>query len=368
MLGATDRSRAPLRVAFYTDADERGGAEVSLRTLLEHLPEDVAATVVGTDQDLIDWVAGVRADTQAVVVPAVGGKTSLGPILAHRRALARLRPHVVHCNLNEMADARWAVLAATTLRHARVIAVEHSPIAPIERSVMVLKRLGSRRLAAHVAVGEWSARATEAAVGLAAGSVRTIHNGVPERAAPGPPRERQQDGMVVGTLARLDPLKGLDRLVTAAARLDGIRVLIIGEGPQRAALEEQVRQLGVEERVDLRGWDDQPRRALDEMDVFALPSDIEGFPLSIVEAMLAGLPVVASDVGSVGEAVVHDHTGYLVAPGDIDGLTAALERLTHDPECRARFGAAGRARALERFTARRMADAYVALYREVVER
>ena len=352
-----------LRVAFYTDAKERGGAEVSLRTLLAHLPADVEATVVGVDAGLLEWVASGRPGTGTEVVPEVRGKGSLGPILAHRQVLARLRPDVVHVNLTEMADARWAVLAATTLGHPRVVAVEHLPLAPSVRSTVLLKRLGSRRLAAHVAVGERAARATEQAIGLPAGSVRTIHNGVPDDVTI-PPRAAGQH-VVLGTLARLDPIKGLDLLVAAVSRLAGVRLLVVGDGPERSALEAQVHQLGLSDRVELRPWGDQGRRSLAEMDIFVLPSRNEGLPLSVIEAMLASRPVVASDVGSVREAVVDDETGYLVPAGDLESLTRSLAVLVADPIGRSRMGAAGRERALDQFTASRMAAAYAALYREV---
>jgi len=171
---------------------------------------------------------------------------------------------------------------------------------------------------------------------------------------------------VVGTLARLDQIQGLDLLVSAVARLDGVRLLVVGDGPLRAELDALARRLGVDSRVELRPWDDHAQQCPAEMDVFALPSRNEGFPLSIIEAMLAGRAVVATDVGSDGEAVVDGETGYLVAPDDVGALTVALELLVADAALRERLGAAGRARALERFTAQAMVDAYVRLYREVV--
>ena len=352
-----------LRVAFYTDARSRGGAEVSLRTLLAHLPADVDATVVGIDQLVIDWVAEARPGTGTRLVPEVLGKSSLGPMLEHRRVLGELRPHVVHVNLNAMADARWAVLAATTLRGVRVVAVEHSPVPPAERSVMTIKRLGSHRLDAHVAVGDRAARTTERAVGLTPGSVRTIHNGVPDDVTI-PPRAAGQS-VVLGCLARLDPVKGLDVLLESVARLAGVRLIIVGDGPERAALETQVHRLGVQGRVELRPWDDHARWSLAEMDIFVLPSRNEGLPLSIIEAMLASRPVVASDVGSVREAVVDEETGFLVPAENVEALTRSLAVLVADPIARSRFGLAGRQRALDHFTAPRMAAAYGALYREL---
>lgn len=100
--------------------------------------------------------------------------------------------------------------------------------------------------------------------------------------------------------------------------------------------------------------------------MFCLPSRSEGFPLSVVEAMLAGLPVVASDVGSVAEAVQADATGLLFARNDVDGLVRALATVVGSASERVRLGAAGRTVAAERFTVAHMARAYRALYAEML--
>ena len=106
---------------------------------------------------------------------------------------------------------------------------------------------------------------------------------------------------------------------------------------------------------------------LDEIDVFVLPSRLEGFPLSILEAMMAGRAVIATDVGSVAEAVLDGATGLVVRAGDADGLRDALGRLATNDEERHRLGAAGRRRALELFTADRMAQRFEQLYDRMLD-
>jgi glycosyltransferase involved in cell wall biosynthesis len=172
--------------------------------------------------------------------------------------------------------------------------------------------------------------------------------------------------VVIGSLGRLDRMKGYDLLLEALARVPGARVEVLGDGAERASLEAQARRLGVADRVCFPGWEPDPRRRLPEWDVFCLPSRSEGFPLSVVEAMLAGLPVVASDVGSIGEAVLADTSGLLVAKDDVDGLVRALTAVVGSVAERARLGAAGRARAAEHFTVGHMARSYRALYDEML--
>ena len=119
------------------------------------------------------------------------------------------------------------------------------------------------------------------------------------------------------------------------------------------------------DRAHFVGWSDEPRRHLEALEVFVLPSRFEGFPLAVVEAMLAELPVVASDVGAVREAVLDGRTGLLVPRDDPEALAAAVRELLADPARRRAMGAAGRTLALERYTAAAMARRFESLYDEL---
>jgi glycosyltransferase involved in cell wall biosynthesis len=122
----------------------------------------------------------------------------------------------------------------------------------------------------------------------------------------------------------------------------------------------------VADRLRLVGWSQEPRRYLPGFDALVLPSRLEGFPLAVVEAMLAEVPVVAADVGSVREAILDGETGFLVPPDDADALADRLRLVLGDPELARRLGPAGRARAVERFTAEKMTESYEELYREIL--
>ena len=143
-------------------------------------------------------------------------------------------------------------------------------------------------------------------------------------------------------------------------------LVIVGGGSEQARLEELAREVGVAERLELVGWSDEPRRYLAGFDAFVLPSRQEGFPLAVVEAMLAGVPVVAADVGSVGEAVVDGETGLLAPAGDAQAFAERLRRLLAEPELARQLGENGRGRAQALFTAEAMARAFDALYREIL--
>jgi glycosyltransferase involved in cell wall biosynthesis len=182
--------------------------------------------------------------------------------------------------------------------------------------------------------------------------VHLIPHGVDlERFTPTPP----PNGEVLSLLAvgRLVPKKGFPVLIDAASRLLAPFFLrIVGDGPDREALERQIAAAGLEDRVRLVGprtHDDLPAEYA-SADIVVVPSvmdaagDRDGLPNVVLEAMSSGRPVIASDVGAVSSAVVDRRTGVLVPPGDAGALAGALEYLVDQPECRERLGREARAR------------------------
>ncbi|MFN2617709.1 MAG: glycosyltransferase [Thermoleophilaceae bacterium] len=356
--------RLPQHLAVYSDADVLGGAELALANLLGELAPEIEVTVLGTSAPIVEAIAARRGDCRTTILPGVGDKRDLGPIAAHLRAIRRLRPDVLHANQRSPWSCQYAIAAGLLAPGVRVVSVEHSAIPSQDRWQRRLRRALMRRVAAHVAVGERAARLVEGYVGLPAGAVRTIHNGIPDH---GPvPARSLAPAPVVGTITRVDRHKGLDVLLEALRELPQAHAVVVGEGPELAALLERARSSGVGDRLVAPGFDPDPRSALAGFDVFVLPSRFESFPLSILEAMLAGLPVVASEVGSVPEAVREGETGFLVPPGDAAALAGALRRLLDDAELRTQMGERGRALVRERFTAARMARDYERLYSDVL--
>jgi glycosyltransferase involved in cell wall biosynthesis len=353
------------RLIAYTDAPIVGGAELSLGNLLEFLDERIEVLVAGVDRRVVEAVAARRPQAATSVLPPVAHKRDVAPLVAHVRAIRGFRPDVFHANMRSSMGCQYGILAALLTPRVRVVAVEQSPI-PVARGLQRrLKHLLSRRLAAHVAVGERSARMVEEVARLPAGSVRTIYNGVPEIAVePIPPPFPPP---VVGAVGRFSREKGLDVFVRALALLPRVSAVLVGDGPERHRLEGLARDLGVQGRIAVTGWTPHARAHVASFDVLAVPSRFEGFPLVIPEGMLAGVPTVASDVGSVAEAVVHGETGLLVPPEDHEALAAALRTLLADAERRRAMGARAREIARERFTARVMASAFEALYAEVAD-
>jgi glycosyltransferase involved in cell wall biosynthesis len=227
-----------------------------------------------------------------------------------------------------------------------------------------MKRLTSRGVDRHVGVGERTSREVEELFGLPAGSVVTIHNGVPdERRQPAP---RTRPGPLIGSIGRLEAQKGYDILIRALVAIEDATLVLVGEGSERAALEQLASEVGVAERVVWVGWSEDARNYLGTFDVFAFPSRFEGFPLAVLEALLARAAVVATDVGSIGEAVRHGETGLLVPRDDAAALADAIRKLLTDEPLRRRLGEQGRRLVLERFTAEHMTSAFESLYEELL--
>jgi glycosyltransferase involved in cell wall biosynthesis len=145
--------------------------------------------------------------------------------------------------------------------------------------------------------------------------------------------------------------------------------MIVGEGPDRRELEQEIRRLGLTSQVQLAGERRDVPKLLARADFFVLSSASEGLPVSVLEAMAAGLPVVAARVGGVPEVVLDGRTGVLFRPRDPEELAAALERLVAQPALRRRLGSAGRARAEEWFDLEPFRRAHLELYsRELAKR
>lgn len=353
----------PLRVVAYTDAAGIGGAEISFSHLIANVSADVDVTVLGTSDLVVDAIAARRPQASRVVLPAKG----LRAATAHLAAMLRLRPDVVHVNLCTPWASATGLVAALMLPSARVVRVDQLPLRTTDAITLWRTRMLSLRVDAHVSVGEASARRMEDFYALGRGTVLSVPNCVPDiDGDPEPPTVRPDRQLVIGSVGRLDRMKAHDILIRAIAQVEGVRVIVLGEGEQRTALTSLAADLGVSDRIDLPGWVENPRAYLPSFDIVALPSRSEGFPLAVVEAMLAARPVVATRVGSVAEAVSDGETGLLVNKDDVDGLAAALRRLRDDPALRNCLGWRGREIAIARFTVEHMVDRYERLWHEVV--
>lgn len=199
-----------------------------------------------------------------------------------------------------------------------------------------------------------------------ANGIPTAHYAQPADANALPGFRRAPGKLVVGTLAGLRAVKNLPRLVRAvAASRERLQLVIVGEGPEREAIEREAAAHGLDD-LHMAGFLAEPSRYVGLFDIFALSSDSEQFPISLVEAMAAELPVASTRVGDVEAMVSAENRGLIVPPEDEAGLAAALAALASDEALRARLGAANQARAQADFEEAVMVESYGRLYGEAL--
>jgi len=203
------------------------------------------------------------------------------------------------------------------------------------------------------------------------GNATVIYAGVPTPSA-GLRNDRIGPGIVLGTAGRLVEVKGIEYLLQAVSLLrrefPALRLEIAGSGPLREMLEAAVERSGLRQQVSFLGWIDDICTILPRWSVFVMPSLDEGFPIAALDAMAAGVPVVATAVGGVPELIDDGISGCLVPPRDVDALVSRIRSLLGDPSLCARIGAAGFARVRDHFNPAQMVESFVRLYDDLLDR
>ncbi len=366
------------------------------RVLLVHQPIDG-----GVARHVEDLFAGLRAAGHEAVLcgpePPLALRGRLAPgdyqPLAMQRAIApgsdgatigelagiidRVRPDVVHAHSSKAGAV--ARLARLLRPRTPVLYTPHGYamagfFGRVERTVYREAERGLGLLTSRVlAVCEAEARLARTVT--VASRVRIVHNGVDVPAvAVGEPDARvaalASRGPVVCTVSQLRPGKGVETLLDAwpavAAAQPGAQLAIAGDGALRGALEQRVQALGVADSVHFLGEYADTVDVVRGADVFVLASWFEAFPYVILEAMALGLPIVASDVGGVGEAIVHGQSGLLVPARRPAQLSATLSELIANAELRQRLGAAALQTVRDRFTTESMVRGAIGVYAEAL--
>ncbi len=271
----------------------------------------------------------------------------------------------------------WGRLAAWLARVPVICSALHSTGLPdrVEFSNRLLAPLTD----AFIAVAEPHGRYLAEHEGCPAKKVRVIPNGVDvERFRPRPPSAAlraelhlEADSPVVGIVAALRPEKNhllfLDMAARVLGQLPKTRFLVVGDGPERPRLETEARRLGIADAVRFVGTRGDVEELLPLLQVVVLTSHMEANPICLLEAMAAERPVVATRVGSVPETVLDGHNGFLVAPGDADGMAARVLELLTDPLRTAEMGRAGREHVVAHGSVERMVQGYQNLLAEIYQ-
>jgi sugar transferase (PEP-CTERM/EpsH1 system associated) len=357
-----------------------GGLETVVVNLINHMPADEFSHVVISLTECSNFKEQIKDPTVAIYQLEKKEGKDLAVWWRLWKLLKKLKPDILHtCNLSALEGVIPARLAGVPV----VIHAEHGrdgyDLDGSNKKYLFLRRLLLPFVDRVIPVSEDLALWLEREVKVPKEKINTIINGIgcqlpsrkKDQRLPLPDQEfAPKDSFIIGTVGRLWPVKDQGNLLQAFAHLIGLvgddggrlRLVLIGDGPQRAELEQLADQLGITQQLWISGWREDVSQLLRAMDLFALPSMAEGTPLTILEAMAAGLPVVATQVGGVAEMVVPGKTGLLVAPGNHQDLAQALYSYVNNPDLAPLHGAAGRELFLQKFTLEQMVHQYKRLF------
>lgn len=365
--------QSPSIVFIITRADDLGGAQVHVR--------DLAAALVEQGEQVLVLAGGdgvLFEELKARQVPCRKLEELIHPLQPFRdwrafkeirAVLQELKPALVTTHSNK---AGLLGRLAARILNIPVIHTSHGFLfsgrksTPAGRFYRLIEKIGALAASKVVAVSENEFEIACSLEVIPAHKMRVIHNGLPDmgeeyRADP----LLEPPGLVM--VARFEKPKDHETLFKALSGLKNRAwtLRLVGEGSGLQPAKRLAEQLNVSDRVSFLGMRDDVPAILASAQVFVLSSKREGFPISILEAMRAGLPVVSSAVGGTAEAVEDNQTGLLFKPGEARELQTALARLLDEPFLRQQMGRAGRRRFLEKFTMDQMVEKTKALYSEL---
>jgi glycosyltransferase involved in cell wall biosynthesis len=296
------------------------------------------------------------------------GEDSLRTLAAMRRYLRRHRPAILHTH--NPTPHQYGSLARLAAGVPVLVHTKHGRNQLLSTKGRFFEKIAGRLTDAVVPVSKDAADVAREQEGVPARRIHVIHNGIDLS------QVASRDGHVSGWravhVARLSEVKDQITLLKAARLVldanPAFHLDIVGDGSMRAELEQLIVELGLAEAVTLHGFHDDVTAFLRQADVFVLSSVSEGIAITLLEAMAAALPVVATDVGGNREVVTMDQTGLLVPPANPIALAKGMIDVLSNPELGARFGAAGRERVARSFSLDSMLQGYERLYLDLLRR
>lgn len=372
-----------MKILHIIDSTGFYGAESMLLTLMEEQQRrGLFPTLLSTNDphggdNAIEVESKKRglATTQIIVRKGFSVKSALRILAyAHDNAFDIIHSHGYKINILLGFLPRF-------VRKIPIVSTVHGYMSVRRYSKMwfykIIDRIALARLDARVHV---YSSATMKADGTSPKKPHThvVHNGIPELRFDHDSRIKADpdiaafcsDGFVIGTLCRLSPEKGLDCLIQAIQSLahgaGGIKALVIGEGPQRASLQKMIDDAKLSHTILLAGYRTQAYDYLPLFKAFVLPSLTEGLPITILEAMQANVPIIATRVGGIPEALEYGAAGILIDPGNPTALADAINRIQSEPKKARDMAARARSRALQMYSCEKMAEEYLTLYQHVL--
>jgi glycosyltransferase involved in cell wall biosynthesis len=364
-------SENSMHILYLITRAEMGGSQTHLLELLRGFRHEFRLSLATGEEGFLTEAArnlGVETFVLPNLVQPLDPLKDVKALKEMIQLLQRVKPDLIHCHTSKAgivgrAAARAVSVPAVFTAHTWSFADGTSRMWKLIGTPS--ERLAARFTTKIIAVSDSNRDLAIRQKVAPEYKIITVHNGIPDtgyRARPdrsGIPR--------IAMVARFAPQKNQQQLLSALADVNlPFKLTFVGDGPTRHAVEQLTAELGLAPRVEFLGVRRDTDQILAASELFVLATNWEGFPITILEAMRAGLPVIATDVDGVREAVLDGQTGYLVPRGDTDALREKLVLLLGNANLRARLGAAGRAVYEREFTRPVMLDKIAAIYRGAV--
>lgn len=378
-MAKTDMTKVPSRRTFLHvfPSFAVGGSQIRTITLANAFAAgdypNMRHAIVSIDDDTAA-LERLNPDVDANIAPIKIEKNraiSVGNIQRFRALFKKLQPDVL-CTYNwGSIEAALAYRLGSTAQHVHFedgFGPDESADRQHPRRI-AMRRLALGKKSTLIAASTTLQDLATKRWGFPAARVRHIPNGVDLDAFAEPADvhsfRRHPDEIIIGSVGALRPEKNIPRLLQAIKDLKGsipVRLIIVGDGAIRADLEARARELKIDNVVEFAGYASDTAGFYSGFDIFALSSDTEQMPISAIEAMAAGRPVMSTDVGDLSAMLAPDNRNFLTPLGDETAYIQSLTRLALDEEMRHRLGAANRRRAAELFSRDRMITAYAVLF------
>ena len=347
------------------------GSEAHLISLLPRLKErgwDIRFLMLH-EHEPGAWDFARELTARGIPLDAIPLAADVDPIAFFRIAgyLARHPPRILHTHLvhadvyGQLTGALTGVPVRVSTKHGFNEFRENPGFALGDRAIAMFAHT-------HIAISRGLARYLEEVEGFDGASFEIVHYGIEPNGVPRPYEGEQPRLLCVG---RLIPIKGhivlLRAFAEARRRVPDLRLDLAGRGPLEPALRALAKELEVDDAIRFLGYVAPVQRAIEDAAIIVVPSMGEGFGMVALEAMERARPVIAAEIGGLGELVEERVTGLLVPPGEAEPLAQAIVRLADDLPRAAEMGEAGRRRALEHFLQERCTDRTELLYRDKLE-
>jgi len=374
---------APIRVVFCTDNLGIGGTELNAVRTAEHLdPARVRLSVVllGADGELRPRYEQAAIAVEPFPIDSLYGGSAIRQGRRLARYLADEQVDILHCHdmYSNVFGSLWGRMAGVP---GIIVSRRWWNTLP-NRKLRLANRLAYRAAHRVLANSDAVARSLSGDEGVRPDRIVVVPNFVEEAAFEAPElaeRDRMRrelgiepGGIVIGIIARLVAVKDHATLLRASAllleRFPELRIVLVGNGPERGALEALARDLGIARQVTFTGTQPNRPNLHHLFDLSVLSSLSEGFPNSVVEAMAAARPVVATRVGGTPDAIEDGKTGLLVPPANAPAMANAIGRILSDPALAARLGTAAQESARRSYSRPAVLGGLLTLYEELARR